>query len=336
MEKEIEIRRIPVIAKKLPLPSPPAGDLDLICYDDRAIYLIEAKDYGPRSNQGYFSSRDYAKRLNEFEKYIYKFAQRLNWLQKNRDRYDLPSHLPIRGIVVTSHIEPHLKVKDPSIDIISLRGLTSYFSEPPIKPKIYRGQHSIPDIVIYQHKHPQEHLDLQWEKQDEANEIAIAQKIIQKDFGSFEAFKVYKYSWEMFNAKLKARESCLGGIGVGELVATEGRGMGLICTFWHVLYITYRMELFTLEEIKQAFQNLVEKGMIKIDNSGNVFISRIIPIRRYRLSKGKPILVNCDDEADIILYQLGFRQRDGFLISGFTDVLVRLNGELTLVELKTF
>lgn len=336
VEKEIEIRRIPIIAKKLPLPSPLGGDLDLICYDDRAIYLIEAKDYGPRSNQGYFSSRDYEKRINELKKYIDKFSERLNWLQKNRDKYYLPSNLPIRGVVLTSHIEPHLKVKDSSIDIIYLKGLPSLFPGIPIKPKIYYDTFSIPGIVIFKNKHQQEHLDLKWEKQKLTGIKAIVEKIIIKDFGSIEAFKVYKYIWEIWDAKLKARESSLRGFGVGEIAATQGRGIGMSCTFWHILYITFNMELFTLHEIKEAFQSLLKKEMIKIDSSGDVFISKVLPIRRYRVSKGKPVLVSCDDDADIILYSGKTRKGKNFLVSGFIDLLVRHHGKLAIVELKAY
>jgi hypothetical protein len=331
--RELRTRRIPVIKRNLLLSPPPSGEIDLVCYDDRAVYLVEAKDYGPRSRQGYFSSEEYKARLGELEQSLTRFNERLCWLESNRSQYSLPSHIPIQGLCVTSHVEPHIEAP-PSIKIVALRDLGNVFTGPPVQPKIFRGNRSLLDMIEFSRQHRGTSVGNGWKK--ETDEDRFIDEKIEDKFGSYEAYKLYKYASEMFISREQANKKSMIGMGVGEMIATHEKYVGLSFNFWDVSYVTYYLELFDWDGLLRGWQQLISGKFVKVDDNGYVVKLKDVKPAYYRKTGDGWSVVTDQEKADIVLYTKTCREEGNLCIGSFVDALVRRGNEFHLVEKKIF
>jgi hypothetical protein len=297
IEKELYERRIPIVSRNLQIPG---GEIDFICFDSTRFYVIEAKDYGPRGADEYFSSKEYKDRNKDLEDYLKKFRSRISWIKKNASSLDIPKDALIYGVYVSSCEEPHVKLPTGIISTTNRR-LCGIFGGEPIDPmvKLRALKANLPrrkDSMSFKKKGrliPSKITPRSLSKLE--NKIfKLANRRIEKIFGNIISFQLYRIAWEICKAFAE------GGISVMELCA-ELLSKPSKTTKQHLFFVAHRAELLLLSDIKVAFCNLVDRGLLKEDGL-QIRLGTSVPCEYWQLKKNKWNQIDSAEDADLILF----------------------------------
>ena len=108
IEKELIDRDVNIVDKNIQLT--PDDEVDFLCEKNGRYHMIEAKDYGPNWDYNFLSSKIYEKRVEHMNSRVALSPRRLELINANRDQYSIPKDAKLQGVIITSFIEPHIKV----------------------------------------------------------------------------------------------------------------------------------------------------------------------------------------------------------------------------------
>lgn len=110
VEQELCDRDVKMIDKNIRLT--PDDEVDVLCEKDGMYYMIEAKNYGPNWEYNFLGSSTYEKRVEEMNFKISLAPRRLRLIDASRERFGIPAKAKLQGIIVTSFVEPHVRVPE--------------------------------------------------------------------------------------------------------------------------------------------------------------------------------------------------------------------------------
>lgn len=304
IEKELLERRIPIVSRNLQIPG---GEIDFICFNSTRFYVIEAKDYGPRGKDEYFSSKEYKDRNKDLEDYLNKFRNRISWIKKNASSLDIPKDALIYSVYVSSCEEPHVKIPTGIISTTNRRLCAIFGGEPidpivkhqAIKANLPRQKESIsskkkgriiPSRVTL---HSSSKLE---------NKISnMAYRRIETIFGDIISFQLYRIAWEI----CKAFAEC--GVSIMELCAEPEDRRPRKATKQHLFFVAHRADNLLLSDIKVAFRNLLDRGLL-IEDGSQVRLGTSVPCEYWQLKKKKWNQIDSAEDADLILFDANVKK----------------------------
>lgn len=327
IESELNERRVPIVSRNLQIPG---GEIDFICFDSTRLYIIEAKDYGPRGKGEYFSSANYEERNKNIEHYLDSFINRISWIRQNGGELELPKDAQIYGVFVSSCEEPHIKIPQGIISIPNRR-LCSIFGGEPIDPTLKMRafkakkylQQEVPSIVA-KSKEISFHTSRQM-NQKIINEIfEIANHRIESLFGDMTSFQLYRIAWEICVAFSE------DGVSLMELWA-EPRERPRKCTQQYLFFIASRDGL-SLSNIKVAYKNLLNRGLL-IDDDSHFHLGVPVPRENWQFRKNRWSQINSAEDADLILFDAQIKKDK--ILGKFTSFVDAISGHpKTLIMFK--
>ncbi len=317
IEKELYERRIPIVSRNLKIPG---GEIDFICFDSTRFYVIEAKDYGPRGVDEYFSSKEYKDRNKDLEDYINKFRNRISWIKKNATSLDIPKDALIYGVYVSSCEEPHVKIPTGLVSTTNRR-LCGIFGGEPIDPMVKLRAHkaNLPrrkDSISFKKKGrliPSRITPHSLTKL-ENKIIKLANRRIETIFGDIISFQLYRIAWEI----CKAFAEC--GVSIMELCA-EPKDRPIKATKQYLFFVAHRADNLLLSDIKVAFRNLLDRGLL-IEDGSQVRLGTSVPCEYWQLKRKKWNQIDSAEDADLILFDANVK-KDKKLgkIASFVDAM---------------
>lgn len=295
ISKELEDRRIPIIGRNIPIPD---GEIDAICFDSIFYYIVEAKDYGPRGRQGYFSSEEYNSRNEELVSYLKKFEKRIKWIKDNKSAVEIPENAQIVGIYLTSFEEPHV-IPPEDILVLNHRRLCGLFGGPPVDPLLkLEAMKAKPETVetkvISKPRTKESKGDFKGSKLPR-KVSRFAMRRIQSLFGDVTTFQLYRVAWEICSA-FSSKAFC-----VMELSA-EPNGRPASPTKQYLTFVAHRSDAIPLSDIENSYNKLVQKGFIK-ENGSSISLGKSVDTEYWQHSTGKWKRVTIEKEAELILFQ---------------------------------
>lgn len=127
MRVELIDRTFKILGKNI---DTPVGEIDLLIKKNKEIFLLELKDYILWYENWYASSRRYNARENSLKKSFDKISNKINWLDLNRNNYNLGNDR-IKGAAITSLSEKILGFQN--ISIIAEKDIDNLFGKSKFK-----------------------------------------------------------------------------------------------------------------------------------------------------------------------------------------------------------
>lgn len=317
IESELNERRVPIVSRNLQIPG---GEIDFICFDSTSFFIIEAKDYGPRGKDEYFSSASYEQRNKSIEHYLDSFVNRISWIRQNRSELELPKEVQIYGVYVSSCEEPHVKIPKGIISIPNRR-LCSLFGGEPVDPMITmralraekNAQQKILSIPVKRKGIPFRPSEL--ESQGITEEIsALAFQRIEYIFGDITSLQLYRIAWEICSAFSEGGVSLMGAWAEPSYRPSK-------ITKQYLFLLAYRDGL-SLSDIRAAYTNLVNRGLL-IDDNSQFHLGTPVPREYWQFRTNKWSQISSSEGADLILFDAKIR-KDKRLgkVASFVDAIV--------------
>lgn len=311
ISKELEDRRIPIIGRNIPIPN---GEIDAICFDSRFYYVVEAKDYGPRGRQGYFSSEEYKSRGKDLISYLDKFEKRIKWVKDNKSVLGIPENANVVGIYLTSFKEPHISPPE-EILVLNHRMLCGLFGGPPVDPLV--KYHDI-DLKVPIKEEAKPKIDAVNRSGKRVKELPrsihrFLNRRVLSIFETIQAFQLYRIAWEI--------ESAINndGFSIMELTA-EPHGRPDQLTKQYLFFVGFRADHLCYEDITEAYEILIKKRLIR-DEGGFVKLNKQVDTEYWHYSGKKWRKVEMK-EANVTLFLKTENNLDGKgKMFGFIDAI---------------
>lgn len=329
---ELTERNIPVSGRNIDLPNG-LGDIDLLSYTAYWNYIIEVKEWGPRGKIGYFSSKDYNERLDELNREVMKLEKRVEWAEKNRHELKIPDHAGIIGIFLTAYEEPDITIPDKILKLTHDK-LCGIIGGKPVNPILGLKAHPIKfetrkktkkkDKIKRLKEGVAEGLKL---NANERNIMDFASERIIDIYGDIDAYHAFRAIYEISEAFK------INGVSVKEL-STENIERPPILTKQYISFILFRGDDLSIEEINEAYNLLIEKGLIIVTRN-NITIKKIPELELWKARGMDFISVEDEDSADIIL-----NKRETVNISdtiksvGMFPPFIRMSKGITLMDIR--
>ena len=329
IEKELTDRSIPIVSRNLQIPN---GEIDFLCFDSTCYYVIEAKDYGPRGKDEYFSSKEYKDRNKDLEDYLNKFKNRLSWIKNNPESLEIPKDTEILGVFVSSCEEPHIKLPQ-GIIAATNRRLCSIFGGEPIDPmvKMKALRANLPRTKDVTYKKRKGRIPPSkvrpYSPSKQINTLfKFAHRRINSIFGDSISFQLYRIAWEICKAFSE------NGASVMELCA-ESYNRPHKVTKQYLFFVAHRADNLPLSDIKEAFRNLLDRDLL-IEHKSEVRLGTSVPSEYWKFKNNKWYQTDSDEDADITLFDSRIK-KDKKLgkVAGFVDAIVGPKKEMVLFKI---
>lgn len=331
---DLLLRSIPVKKRNYKLPNR-LGDIDILAFDVYWNYLIEAKDWGPRGKKGYFSSKDYEERLEEMKNEIDKLNNRIEWVKNNRVKLNIPDQTGIIGLFVTSFEEPHISTPKEIIHVPHNK-LCAIIGGEPINPILSAKDHpiklEIPDKVkeIKNDKYvkKEDMKIIQPKGKEKKIKDFIIDRIIQI-FGNVNAYHAFRAIYEITEAyRLK-------GVSVKELSANWIERPPIL-TKQYISFILFRCDDLSLEDLKEAFELLNQKGLIK-ETRNQLILEKVPNCEYWKLKDDRMIQVEEKDDADVIINLSEPTEiAEGIILVGMSPPIIKTSKRIELMDIRYF
>lgn len=316
--EELKSRSLPIIPMDDVLPEK-LGDIDVMTMHSGVYYALEAKDWGPRSRNGYFSSKEYSQRLKDYMKEVKKHQRRIGWARNNLSKLELPSNASIRGLLVTAFSEPHLKgARD--VKIVSHMSLCAIFGGTPVNPVLTLSDVAV-GIVPKTAASISKNGELSIEEMEPTKPtrldtiMSLVSERILKRYGSTDAYHLYRAALEISLA------IDLKGVGVKEGIAEPSERPGKL-TFDYLLFVYFRSDEQSRERFADALKQLTENKLL-LERNGVIEITNYLEPDYLQMIDGELITATNKDKAHVILHERLMHNTNLVPMIGISPPLIR-------------
>jgi hypothetical protein len=122
----------------------------------------------------------------------------------------------------------------------------------------------------------------------------MANRRIEAIFGDIISFQLYRIAWEI----CKAFAEC--GVSIMELCA-KPEDRPIKATKQYLFFVAHRADNLLLSDIKVAFRNLLDRGLLKEDGS-QIRLGTSVPCEYWQLKINKWNRIDSAEDADLILF----------------------------------